>query len=175
MQCFERFKLVLCFSPVSKLSDFTKLFFVEPNALYIAIGSVLLQQYNNKLHPVAYFSKRYVFSERNYAPHDKELLAIFKACQEQRCYLDGHQTMEFTSHKLLANLQTQLYLLKGQGRWLEQLNKFRPTIVYKPSPLQVVEDVLLQKAQTKQLYLSDGEKSLASQQIHYNAPQCSVK
>ena len=63
-----------------KLLDFTRPFFVEPHASDVAVGVVLLQQYNDGLNPVVYFSKKYVTAKKNYAPYDKKLLAIFKAC-----------------------------------------------------------------------------------------------
>ena len=72
----------LCETPVLKLPDFSKRFEMEPDAFDLAIGAVLLQEYNNGFHPIAYFSKKYLPAERNYAPHDKELLAIFKACMK---------------------------------------------------------------------------------------------
>ena len=54
--------------------------FVEPDASDLALAAILLQQYDNMLYFVAYFSKKYISAERNYAPHNKELLEIFKAC-----------------------------------------------------------------------------------------------
>ena len=96
---------MLCSSPVLKLPDFTKPFFVEPDASNMALGAILLQWYNNRLHPVVFFSKKYVPAERNYAPHNKELLEIFKACQKWRCYSDRHQTTVFTDYKPLFILQ----------------------------------------------------------------------
>ena len=66
----------------------------------------MLQLYDNRLHSTLYFSKKYILAERNYAPHDKELLEIFRACQKWSCYLKGHQNTGFTEHKLLVNLQT---------------------------------------------------------------------
>ena len=62
---------------------------IEADASDNAVGAVLLQPYDDGLHPIAYFSKKYIPAERNYAPHDKELLAIFKACMKWRPYLDG--------------------------------------------------------------------------------------
>ena len=96
---------MLCSSAVLKLPDFTKPFVVEPDASDVAVKAVLLQYYDNRLHSVAYLSKKYVPAETNYAPHDKELLEIFKACQKWRCYLDRQQTTDFTDYILLANLK----------------------------------------------------------------------
>ena len=58
-----------------KLPNFSKPFIVEPD---LAVAAILLKEYNDGFHAVAYFSKKYLPAERNYAPHDKELLAIFK-------------------------------------------------------------------------------------------------
>ena len=55
---------------------------MDPDSLDMVVGAVFLQQYNDRLHPVAFVSKKCVLSKRNYAPHDKELLEIFKACQK---------------------------------------------------------------------------------------------
>ena len=72
----------LCETPVLKLPDFSKPFVVEPNAFDLAVGAILLQEYDDGFHPGTYFSKKYLPAERNYVPHDKELLAIFKACMK---------------------------------------------------------------------------------------------
>ena len=89
-KCFVTLHSALCETPVLKLPDFSKPFVVEPDASDLAVGAILLQEYDDGFHPIAYFSKKYLPAERNYAPHDKELLAIFKACMKWRCYIDGH-------------------------------------------------------------------------------------
>ena len=63
---------------------------MEPNASDLAVGAVILQEYDNGFHPIAYISKKYLPAEKKYAPHNKELLAIFKACMKCWCYIDGH-------------------------------------------------------------------------------------
>ena len=78
-KCFVTLHSTLCKTPVLKLPDFSKPFVVEPDASDLAAGAIFLQEYNHGFHPVAYFSKKYLSAERNYAPHNKELLAIFKA------------------------------------------------------------------------------------------------
>ena len=55
---------------------------------------------------MAYFSKKYLAAELNYPLPEKELLAIFRACQKWRCYLNGHETTVYTDHELLARLHT---------------------------------------------------------------------
>ena len=81
-KCFVTLRSVLCETPVLKLPDFSKPFVVEPDASNLAVGAVFLQEYNDGFHPIAYFNKKYLPAERNYAPHNKELLAIFKACMK---------------------------------------------------------------------------------------------
>ena len=48
--------MALCCSHVLKLLDLTKPFDVDPDALDIAVGAVLLQQYDDGLYPMIYFS-----------------------------------------------------------------------------------------------------------------------
>ena len=88
-KCFATLCSALCETPVLKLPDFSKPFIVEPDASDLAVGAVLLQKYDDGFHPIAYFSKKYLPAEINYAPHDKELLAIFKACTKWQCYIDN--------------------------------------------------------------------------------------
>ena len=81
-KCFATLHSALCETLVLKLPDFSKPFVMESDASDLAVGAVFLQKYNDRFHPVAYFSKKYLPAERNYAPHGKELLAIFKACMK---------------------------------------------------------------------------------------------
>ena len=89
-KCFVTLHSALCETPVLKLPDFSKPFVMEPNASDLAVGALLLKEYNNGFYPIASFSKKHLPVERNYAPNDKELLAIFKACMKWQCYINGH-------------------------------------------------------------------------------------
>ena len=71
-----------------------------------SVGAVLLQETNGQLHPVEYFSTKYSPMECNWPIINKEFLAIYKACQRWRCYLDGKRTVVYTDHKPLLHLQT---------------------------------------------------------------------
>ncbi|CAI7910255.1 unnamed protein product [Closterium sp. NIES-54] len=66
----------------------------------IAVGAVLLQDFGNGLHPVAYESRKLHPPERNYPIHDREMLAIVHAFKVWRCYLIGADvtvTMDFVT------------------------------------------------------------------------------
>ena len=55
--------------------------------------------------PVAYFSCKLSPTECNYPVTDRELLAIFLAYQQWRCYLHGAEpTVVYTDHKVLVHL-----------------------------------------------------------------------
>ena len=66
----------MCNPPVLRLPDMERGFTVDTDACINATGAVLLQEYSDGLHPVAYHSKKYCPAERNYGAGDKELLAI---------------------------------------------------------------------------------------------------
>jgi hypothetical protein len=77
---------------------------LECDASDFATGAVLSQkESDDKYHPVAYLSKSLTEPERNYDIYDKELLAIIKALDAWRHYLEGAEnTVEiYTDHKNL--------------------------------------------------------------------------
>ena len=54
--------------------------------------------------PVAYYSQALNGAERNYPMHDRELLAIVRACQQWRPYIDGQRTRVLTDHEPLKHI-----------------------------------------------------------------------
>ena len=64
----------------------------------IGLGGVLSQQENGRLKPVAYISRKLNEAEKNYAAHEKELLAIIFALRSWRIYLHGDKFDIFTDH-----------------------------------------------------------------------------
>ena len=62
---------------------------VETEAGDFALGCVLSQFKDKRLHPVAFRSSKLNPAERNYEIHDKELLAILEAFKEWNYYRVG--------------------------------------------------------------------------------------
>ena len=84
------------------MPDTTKPFRVEVDASNYATGKILPQlDSNGRWHPAAYLSKSMTDAEQNYKIHDKELLAVIRALEAWRHYLEGapHMIEIWTDHK----------------------------------------------------------------------------
>jgi len=75
--------------------------------------------------------------ELNYNTHDKELLAIFKAFQKWRHYLEGSGTPVdvVTDHKNLEYFITTKLLTCQQAQWSEFLSQFNMVIRFHPGDM----------------------------------------
>eukprot|EP00798_Chlamydomonas_sp_ICE-L_P029418 gene29418-biopygen5345 len=92
------------------------------DASVVGTGGVLFQADR----PIAYFSHKLTAAERNYSTGEQELLAIYLALKEWRCYLEGC-TAGFdldTDHEPLIYLRSQPILSRKQARIMEFLSRF---------------------------------------------------
>ena len=107
---------------------------VETDASDFALGCVLSQFKEKRLHPVAFNSRKLSKAERNYEIHDRELLAILKAFKEWPQYLVGTKDPipVFTDHQNLQNFLTTTVWNQRQIRWAQQLVNYNFKIVYRP-------------------------------------------
>ena len=81
---------------------------VETDASDYALGCILSQIQNKRLHPVTFHSRKLSSAERNYDIHDKELLAILVAFLEWKHYLQGTEKpiTVYTDHQNLQYFLT---------------------------------------------------------------------
>ena len=104
-QAFEKLKRCFTEEPVLIMPDQTKPFQIECDASKYALGVVLTQNDGNgNRHPCAFISKTFSETERNYEIYDCELLAIIRALEEWRHYIQGlpHTTLILSDHKNLT-------------------------------------------------------------------------
>ena len=102
---FESLKKAFASAPILAQVDPEKPFTIEAYTSDFALGSILSQQGDDeKLHPVAFHSRKFDAAEINYEIHDKELLAIVDSFTQWRHFLEGssHQVTVFSGHKNLA-------------------------------------------------------------------------
>ncbi|KAF8753893.1 hypothetical protein RHS01_06639, partial [Rhizoctonia solani] len=89
-EAFQELKSLVTKSPVLIHSKPKLPYYLETDASGVAMGAILSQQGpDNRLHPIAYMSKLFSGPEANYDTHDKELLAIIKALEEWRIFLEA--------------------------------------------------------------------------------------
>jgi RNase H-like domain found in reverse transcriptase/Reverse transcriptase (RNA-dependent DNA polymerase) len=125
---FSALKEKIPFAPILALSNNLKPFWIEADSLDFATRAVLSQQSSkdNKWHPIAVPSKFLSPVEWNYKIHDKEMLAIVRALEEWRHFVEGaeHQVEIWTDHKNLEYFMTTKKLNWRQACWSLPLARF---------------------------------------------------
>jgi hypothetical protein len=124
---------------------------LETDSSDFALGAVLSQCHDNRLHPVAFLSKKLAPAELNYEIYDKEMLAIVRAFQEWRHYLQGakHMTTVFTDHKNLEYFTTTKVLNRRQARWAELLSTYDFQIMYRKGSSNGKPDALSRRPELR--------------------------
>jgi len=107
---------------------------VKTDASGFALGFVLSQFKDRRLHPVAFHSRKPNPAERNYEVHDQELLAILEAFKEWNHYLVGADkpVTVYTDHQNLQNFLTTKVWNQRQIRWAQRLADYHFKIVDRP-------------------------------------------
>jgi hypothetical protein len=146
---FQDLKTAFTTAPILVHPDFAKAFYLETDASDFALGAVLSQMdEDKKLHPVAFYSRKFSAAEINYEIHDKELLAIVDSFQEWRHFLEGaaHPVTVYTDHKNLEYFMSARILNRRQARWNMSLSRFDFVITYRPGKQQGLSDALSRRS-----------------------------
>ena len=96
-------------APVLVDPDPSRPFVVEVDPSDSGIGGVLSQaSADQKMHPCAFYSRRYTPTEANYDIGNRELLAVVEAFREWRHWLEGaeHLVTVWTDHKNLTYVRS---------------------------------------------------------------------
>jgi len=130
--------------------DPTKPVIIETDASDFALGAVLSQRDNeNRLHPVAFHSRKFQPAEINYEIHDKELLAVVDAFKHWRRYCEGvvHQVQVFSDHQNLEYFTTTKVLKRRQARWAQEFAGIDFCIYYRPGTKNGKPDALSRRSE----------------------------
>lgn len=146
---FEAIKGQICLEPVLVHPKTDKPFIVETDASGVAMGAVLSQRgEDGRLHPVAFMSESFSPPERNYDTHDKELLAIIRAFEYWRIYLEGTEqpVTVFSDHKNLEYWKEARNFNRRHARWHLILASYNFVIHYRPGKQSDKPDALSRRA-----------------------------
>ena len=147
---FRKIKDLVTSAPVLALPADDQPFRVEADSSDFATGAVLsqLSSEDGKWHPIAYYSKSLSETERNYEIHDKEMLAIIRALEEWRHFLEGakHRFEIWTDHKNLEYFMSAKKLNRRQARWSLTLARFDFLMHHRPGKSMGKSDALSRRA-----------------------------
>jgi len=109
---------------------------MEIDASNFVVKAILLQSSTNeKLHLVAFHSKKFSIAEINYKIHNKELLEIMDSFQEWHHFLKStiHQVTVYIDYKNLKYFMSIHVLNHCKALWNMSLSRFDFTIINQPS------------------------------------------
>jgi len=156
-QCEEAFKKLkqrFLEAPVLVMPNQDQPFFVETNASAFASGGVLMQKdLNGHLHPCGYLSQTFSQTEQNYQIYDRELLALIRALEEWKVYLEGakHPVTIYVDHDNLRYFRSGQNLNRRQARWSLFLSQFPLQLIHKPGKTMILSDALSRRADAEDL------------------------
>ncbi|CCE34914.1 uncharacterized protein CPUR_08853 [Claviceps purpurea 20.1] len=156
--CFSTAPILIHFNPSVPVV-------VEADASDFALGGVLSQQSSDqKLHPVAFHSRKLTPAEINYEIHDKELLAIVDCFKRWRPCLEGaqHRIEVFSDHHNLEYFTRVKVLNRRQARWAQELSSYNFIIIYRPAKKNEKADILSRLPQHKPDKLDDQDQPVAT-------------
>ena len=134
-EAFDNIKSKFSSSPVLAYPDRNLPFTVETDSSNFAIGAVLSQKTpkDNKVHPIAFYSRSLSPVERNYPIYDKELLAIIDSLENWRHFLKGatHPFIIYSDHRNLLYQKKPEKMTQRLVRWSLFLSEFNFKIEYR--------------------------------------------
>jgi len=147
---FENLKTAVTTAPVLVSPQESDPFRIKVDSSDFATGAVLSQQSttDRKWHPIVFYSKSLSSVEQNYEIHDKKMLAIIRALEEWRHFLEGatHLVEIWTNHKNLEYFMMAKKLNRCQARWSLHLARFDFLLHHRPRHTMGKPDALSRRA-----------------------------
>ncbi|XP_074318177.1 uncharacterized protein LOC141654971 [Silene latifolia] len=140
----SRLKEALTSAPIIQPPDWNLPFELMCDASDQALGAVLGQRKDGKVHAIHYASKTLDEAQTNYSTTENELLAVVFAMEKFRTYLVGAKVIVFTDHVALRHLLIKKESKPRLIRWILLLQEFDMEIRDKKGVENVVADHLSQ-------------------------------
>ena len=169
----ESIKNKLIQAPILKMPDFHKPFIIFSDASNVGIGAVLMQAYDDVLHPLAYVSKTLDSAQRNYSTTKKEALALVYAVEQFRYVILTYPLFVFTDHKPLIGALKQPTKDQCLQRWAMLIQEYEPTIHYIEGKDNNLADLLSRIPVNEDL--SDDLNTRFHKELLYRSDQYSYK
>ncbi|KAG7548081.1 Integrase catalytic core [Arabidopsis suecica] len=133
-ECLKAFQLIkeaLISAPIVQAPNWDYPFEIMCDASDYAVGAVLGQKIDKKLHVIYYASRTMDDAQVKYATTEKELLAVVFAFEKFRSYLVGSKVIVYTDHAALRHIYAKKDTKPRLLRWILLLQEFDMEIVDK--------------------------------------------
>src|ERR1700694_2633163 len=142
---FQALKKAITSEPVLKHPQIGKPFVIDPDSSQFVIGAVLQQLFmdpdgKERLHPIAFESKKLTETEQRYPTQERELLAAKDALDHWRHIIVGSDIQIRTDHESLKVYRTKKHMTKRLTKFMQEIEHYDPLITYRPGHLQTVPD-----------------------------------
>jgi hypothetical protein len=104
LAAFQTLKCALVSAPIIQPPDWSQPFEIMCDASDYAVGAVLGQRKEGRIHTVYYASKTLNGAQLNYATTEKELLAVVFAFEKFRSYIVNLKVIVYTDHAAIKYL-----------------------------------------------------------------------
>ena len=112
------------------------------DASLVGAGACLMQRQNNEHRPIAYSSVAFSKTEQNYAPIERELLAIRWGVKNFKAFLFGSPFIIYIDHRPLLYLYNMSRENAKLMRIISELEDFNYSLQYRPGPKNQAADTM---------------------------------
>lgn len=154
----QELKEALATAPVLKFPDFQRTFVVRCDASDVALGAVLLQEFHDGMHPIAYASRKLSNTEKRYIIFEREALGAIFALEKFHDYVIGRHFVLQMDNQALTWMIRHPQQLGKVGRWVLKLTRYDFEVQHIRSSSNSIADSLSR--------CSKVEPETESQEIH---------
>jgi hypothetical protein len=139
---FRTLKRALITAPIIQPPDWSQPFEIMCDASDYAVGAVLGQRKDGKVHAIYYARKTLNGAQVNYATTKKELLTVVFSFEKFRSYIVNSKVIVYTNHAAIKYLLSKKHAKPRLIRWILLLQEFDVEIRDKKGSENVVADHL---------------------------------
>jgi hypothetical protein len=142
LAAFQTLKSALVSAPIIQPPDWSQPFEIMCDASDCAVGAVLGQRNQGRVHAIYYASKTLNEAQLNYATMEKELLAVVFAFEKFRSYIVNSKVIVYTAHAAIKYLFAKKDAKPQLIFWILLLQEFDVEIRDKKGVENVLADHL---------------------------------
>jgi hypothetical protein len=142
LAAFQTLKSALVSAPIIQPPDWSQPFEIMCDASDCAVGAVLGQRNQGRVHAIYYASKTLNEAQLNYATMEKELLAVVFAFEKFRSYIMNSKVIVYTAHAAIKYLFAKKDAKPQLIFWILLLQEFDVEIRDKKGVENVLADHL---------------------------------